>query len=87
MGATQDALQGLILRQTAIVTGIGLLAGLLGMGPLTRVLGAMLYEVSATDAKTFIAAALAVVAVALLAAYVPVRRAGRVDPVALLRQE
>ena len=87
MGATQDALQGLILRQTAIVTGIGLLAGLLGMSLLTRLLGTMLYEVSATDPKTLIAAALAVVAVALLAAYVPARRAGRVDPVALLRQE
>ena len=87
MGATQDALQGLILRQAAIVTGIGLLAGLLGMNLLTRLLGTMLYEVSPTDPKTSIAAALAVVAVALLAAFVPARRAGRVDPVALLRQE
>ena len=69
------------------MTGIGLLAGLLGMGLLTRLLGAMLYEVSATDPKTLLAGALAVVAVALLAAYVPARRAGRVDPVALLRQE
>ena len=49
MGATQNALQGLILRQTAIVTGIGLLAGLLGMSLLTRLLGTMLSEVSATN--------------------------------------
>ena len=69
------------------MTGIGLLAGLLGMNLLTRVLGTMLYEVSATDPKTLIVAALAVVAVAFLAAYVPARRAGRVDPIALLRQE
>ena len=87
MGATRDALQGLVLRQTAIVTGIGLLAGLLGISLLTRLLGTMLYEVSATDPRTLIAAALAVVAVAVLAAYVPARRAGRVDPVAVLRQE
>jgi ABC-type antimicrobial peptide transport system permease subunit len=87
MGATRDALQGLILRQTAIVTGMGLIAGLLGMSVLTRLLGTMLYEVSASDPKTLIAAVLAVVAVALLAAYVPARRAGRADPVALLRQE
>jgi ABC-type antimicrobial peptide transport system permease subunit len=87
MGATRDALQGLILRQTTIVTGMGLIAGLLGMSVLTRLLGTMLYEVSASDPKTLIAAMLAVVAVALLAAYVPARRAGRADPVALLRLE
>ena len=57
------------------------------MSLLTGLLGTMLYEVSATDPKTVIAAALAVVAAALLAACVPARRAGRVDPVALLRQE
>ena len=47
---------------------------------LTRLLGTMLDEVSATDPKTLIVAALAVVAVAFLAAYVPARRAGRVRP-------
>ena len=87
MGATQDALQALVLRQTAIVTGIGLLAGLLGVALLTRLLRTMLYEVSATDPGTLVAAALAVVAVAVIAAYVPARRAGRVDPIAVLRQE
>jgi putative ABC transport system permease protein len=87
MGATSDLLQGLVLRQTAIVTGIGLLAGLFGLSLLTRLLHTMLYEVSATDPRTLVAAALVVLAVAALAAYVPARRAGRADPVALLRQD
>jgi putative ABC transport system permease protein len=87
LGATQRDLQGLVLRQTAIVTGSGLLVGLLGVALLTRLLTTLLYDVSATDPRTLVAAALAIVAVAVVAAYVPARRAGRIDAVIALSQE
>lgn len=54
---------------------------------LTRVLSAMLYDVSATDPATFLVLSLALAAVALVASWIPARRATRVDPVAALRAE
>jgi putative ABC transport system permease protein len=76
-----------VLRQAAVLTGIGLLVGLAGATLLTRLLGTLLYEVSATDPRTMLGAALLLSAVAFLAAYVPARRAGRVDVISVLRQE
>jgi putative ABC transport system permease protein len=87
MGATGLTLKSLVLRQAAVLTGIGLLVGLAGATLLTRLLGTLLYEVSATDPRTMLGAALLLSAVAFLAAYVPARRAGRVDVISVLRQE
>jgi ABC-type antimicrobial peptide transport system permease subunit len=85
MGAEPAAVRGLVLRQGAALSGIGLAVGVLGALGLTRYLGAQLYEVETTDLRTFVIVPLFLGAVALLACYIPARRATRVDPVEALR--
>jgi putative ABC transport system permease protein len=87
MGATSSDLKRLVLRETGLLTGAGLLVGLFGAALLTRVVRTLLYDINAMDPRTFAAAALGLAAVAFLAAYVPARRAGRIDAVSVLRQE
>jgi ABC-type antimicrobial peptide transport system permease subunit len=71
------------LRLTAIGVGIGLVLSAL----VTRFLGAFLYGLSPLDALSFAAAALFWIATAMIASYLPARRAARVDPVVALRWE
>jgi putative ABC transport system permease protein len=85
LGAGSADLMRLVLGHGARITGIGIVVGLAGAAALTRLLGSLLYEVSATDPATFAGAALVLGATALLACYLPARRAGRVDPVIALR--
>ncbi|HWO03112.1 MAG TPA: FtsX-like permease family protein, partial [Blastocatellia bacterium] len=71
------------MRLTLIGLGIGLAASL----ALTRLMSSLLFAVSPTDPLTFVAISLLLVAVALLATYLPARRATKVDPMIALRYE
>ena len=83
---TRDVLQ-LVLGQGARLILLGLALGLVVSFALTRVLAGMLFGVTPTDPATFVAVSLLLAAVALLACYLPARRATKVDPFVALRYE
>ena len=87
LGATPREILMLIVRQGLAVTVIGVVAGLAGAFMLTRFMKTLLFGVHATDPLTFVAIAATLGLVALLASYVPARRAARVDPMVSLRSE
>ena len=87
LGATPREILMLIVRQGLIATIVGVAAGLIGAFILTRFMTTLLFEVRATDPLTFVAIAAVLGAVALLASYVPARRAAAVDPMVSLRSE
>jgi predicted permease len=87
LGARPRDVLGQILREAIVQTAIGLTIGLAGAVVLMRGFRAMLYEVSPSDPLTLVGVAVILLASALVACYVPARRAMRVDPVSALRAE
>jgi predicted permease len=87
LGASAGNVMRLVLGQAAVTTGIGVLLGVVGSFILMRFLQSMLYEISTADPLTFATVALLLIGVALLAAYLPARRATKVDPNVALRYE
>lgn len=87
LGATQGQILSDVILYGLRLTFIGLALGLAGALAGTRLLGSLLYGVRATDALTFGAVCVLLVVVALLASYLPARRAMHVDPMVALRQE
>ncbi|RPI29810.1 MAG: ABC transporter permease [Acidobacteria bacterium] len=85
VGASPRRVLGLVLREAAVLTACGLLLGLLGSFALTRVLAAWLFGITATDPFTFAGGCLLLGTVALIAAYLPARRAALTDPISTLR--
>jgi ABC-type antimicrobial peptide transport system permease subunit len=87
LGARPADVLRLALRRGAILTGCGIVAGLLTALALTRLMANLLFGVSASDPLTFVGVAILLAAVALLACYLPARRATRVSPLVALRYE
>jgi putative ABC transport system permease protein len=87
LGAVQGDVVWLVMREVLMLVGSGLVLGLAASWAAGRVIGSQLYGVTANDPVTIAAAAALLLAVALLAGYLPARRATRVNPVLALRYE
>jgi putative ABC transport system permease protein len=87
LGAQRRDVLKLVVAQGMALTLIGAGLGLVGALGLTRLMQSMLFEVSATDPLTFAALAVLLSVVAMLACYLPARRATKVDPMVALRCE
>jgi len=87
MGAQSKDVLGMILRQGLVLTGWGLLAGLILSFTATRFLKSLLFQISAADPITFISVSLLLLVITMAACYLPARRATRVDPLVALRYE
>ena len=87
IGASRLDVLKMVLGQSMSVVLIGVVIGLVGAAALTQVMATLLYDVSATDAITFASYSAALILVGLLASYLPARRATRIDPVTMLRQQ
>ena len=87
LGATGGDVLGLVIRQGMMLALSGVALGLAAAAGLARLIGSLLFEVEPLDPATFVAIPLLLIATALLACYVPARRATRVDPMIALRCE
>ncbi|HEV3060137.1 MAG TPA: ABC transporter permease [Vicinamibacterales bacterium] len=86
LGASRRDVFRLIVGDGAKLAGAGILLGIVGAFGVTRVVASFLYNVTATDPASFVATALGLIVVALIASYVPARRATSVDPMIALRE-
>lgn len=87
LGAEKSDITRMILRRSLLLATVGVALGLVGALAVTRVLAKFLFEVKPTDLPTFLVVTALLVAVALLAGWLPARRATRVDPLIALRWE
>ncbi|HET6278426.1 MAG TPA: FtsX-like permease family protein, partial [Candidatus Polarisedimenticolia bacterium] len=87
LGAAPGRMLRFVIGREMIPVGVGLGVGVVAALLSTRVLASFLFEVTASDPMTFIGVSLVLLLVALLAIYLPARRAARVDPLTALRSE
>jgi ABC-type antimicrobial peptide transport system permease subunit len=87
LGARSSEVLGMVVWDGVRVATAGLILGLIGAAALTRLLQGILFGVEALDPLTFLVTSAVLMAVATLAAYLPARRASRVDPASSMRME
>jgi macrolide transport system ATP-binding/permease protein len=87
LGADRSSVVLMILREAGKMVTLGVLVGLLASFGLSRLIASMVFGVSTSDPLTFAGVAMVLAAVALVACYVPARRASAVDPIVTLRYE
>ena len=87
LGAQRTDVLRMVIRQGVVLAVGGVIVGVLGAVAATRLIASELFGVEATDPATFVAVAVVLVGIALLATYVPARGATRVDPVNAMRSE
>jgi putative ABC transport system permease protein len=87
LGASRSSVLRMVLQQGIRLTGMGLAIGLVLALGLTRLMSKMLFGISATDPATFALVLLLLAVIAMLACYLPARRATKVDPIVALRYE
>jgi predicted permease len=87
IGASRGQIASLILRQGLWKGGIGVVLGLIGAALLSKSMTTLLFNVQPTDPAVYGAVSVVLIAVALLASYLPARRASRIDPLIALREE
>ena len=87
LGASERSLLRLVLDRGVLLTGIGLVFGIGGALGLTRLMANLLYGVGARDPMTMVSVGVVLASVAVVASYVPARRAMKVDPIVALRYE
>jgi len=85
LGASPADIRSLVVGQGIRLAAVGIGVGIVGALATSWALNTLLFGISATDPPTFATAAVALAAAALAAAYVPARRASRIDPVVMLR--
>ncbi|HKD59483.1 MAG TPA: ABC transporter permease [Terracidiphilus sp.] len=87
LGATRASVAKLVLRQGSLLIGLGLVVGLLLTLASGRLIKGFLYQVQPLDASTYVAVALVLTAIGLVAAFIPARRAASIHPMQALRDE
>jgi putative ABC transport system permease protein len=87
LGARPQDIFKLVVGHGIMLTAIGLMIGLAGAFAMTRAMSQILYGVTATDPLTFIGISLLLAGIALVACYIPARKATKVDPMVALRHE
>jgi len=87
LGAAPAQVRRLVVARGVALVLAGVALGIVGAVALTRFMGALLFGVTPTDPATYVAVAVILVGAALLASYLPARRATRVDPILALRAE
>jgi predicted lysophospholipase L1 biosynthesis ABC-type transport system permease subunit len=85
LGASPERVSRMVVQSGMVMAAIGIIAGVSGALVFTRFMQSQLYNVEATDPPTFAAIIVLLSVTALLAAYVPARRAARIDPIEVLR--
>ena len=87
LGAERRHVLSLVLKHGMLLAAIGIVLGLIGSYGLTKLMSTLLFEVKPTDAVTYVSVAGGLIAIALVACYIPARRATKIDPLVALKYE